>query len=598
MFEFVLMIALAFFVLIFALGMNIVSLSSLKSRVSRLERMMEVDTHSIKASDSSQSEVSITGEDDTLPKVSAMSGEVMKQSVPGEGFKPKNFHDGDALIAWIQKDFLMKIGGLFILMALGWFVSYAFANEWIGPAGRIAFGLLVGTALLALGVWRIRLFEHQGAVFTVLGSSTIILVISAGRDLYGFFTPMSALGLILLSVFFVTFVSLKYSRNSLAFVSLLLASFSPHLVSGLTWDAMEQFSYLLVIVLGTLWVAYVTGWRNLTLAALLIVFFETSPYLVTYGTEKTLVLLWIFLFVAIFFIANMISIVRVKGEVLSKWHLLTALGTVLFLVLWVFGVAPEEMQSLLFVFWMLVFSFGTYIVYHATANRIPFYVYGGASLTLLGSATAAELEGPVLVIAFTLEIAAIVFLARFFALEDKVVKLLSLLFALPVLLSLESMVSSSWNRGILHGDFFVLVIVGLALFITGLFIVESNRIQGKMQAGVGVTLLVAGSLYGLLLIWLVLHSLLKGDTATMVALMIYTVIGVLMYMMGRVHNNEGLRIGGGFLIGCVIVRLLMVEVWNMGIVGRIITFSAIGVMLISTAFMHRGHKNQVTPPQQ
>jgi hypothetical protein len=500
-------------------------------------------------------------------------------------------------VAWIQEDILMKIGGLFLLMALGWFVSYAFANNWIGPAGRIALGLGFGASILALGVWRIRTHEHQGAVFAVLGSTTVILTVAAGRALYEFFTPLSALGLMFLSILFVTFMSLQYKRNSLALASLILAAIAPHFALGFDHDIMQKFYYLFTITIGTLWVVYATGWRNLTLTALVIVFFETLPYMSSYN-EKTLVLMWVFLFVATFFIANIVSIIRVNGEALSSAHLSTAFGTALFLILWVFTVAPQESQSLLFVFWMLVFSFGAYIAYRTTDNRIPFYVYGGASMVLLGAATAAEFEGPVLTIAYTLEVAAMVLVSEFANLERKAVTTLSILFAIPLALSVESLVSPAWRMGVLHGDLFVLVILGLALTITGLYINECNRMRDIREHATGSTLLIFGAIYGLWLIWLVLHALIGGDVATMLALIIYTILGLSIYATGRSNDTAGLRTCGGFLIGIVVARLLLIEVWQMALTGKIITFLAIGILLISTAFVKKGGVSttqQITP---
>jgi len=39
-----------------------------------------------------------------------------------------------------------------LLLALGWFVSYAFANNWIGPLGRITLGILFGLAVVGMGM--------------------------------------------------------------------------------------------------------------------------------------------------------------------------------------------------------------------------------------------------------------------------------------------------------------------------------------------------------------------------------------------------------------------------------------------------------------
>jgi uncharacterized membrane protein len=636
-------------------------------------------------------------------------------SVPQAAYVAATPSGFENFISWLKKDFLMKVGALLLLMGLGWFVSYAFMNNWIGPMGRILLGLLTGASILILGAWRIKSYEHQGAIFMVLGSGTVLLTVFAARALYDFFTPTSALLLMFATVLFVALVSVKYKRNSLALAGLIIAGIAPYLTFSPMPLLVEQFMYLFVVVAGTLWVVYFTGWRNLTLTALIIVFLETLPFF-DVGESSFIVLMWVFLFVAIFFIANIVSILRVQGMALSKAHLLTALGTAFFLVLWVFGAAPEEYQSLLLAAWMIVFSFGAYIVYWTTAERAPFYVYGGTSIALLAAATAAELNGAVLTIAYTGEVTALIIAAMVLRLGDKVITSLSALFVVPVILSSVYISSSSWRIGVFHEDFFVLLIITLTTLILGLVLMErargndaehTTRVLGNvfLAGGVGYILILtalintgafAGSastakeavltmvyvfevlailqiarsmqyteatysllswlflipvmlspghiasaawktgvfhydffallvlvcalvyeslvlrrcirmgilttyayhtvrayvilavLYILTLIWLVTHGLFTDDVATMFALIIYTIIGLALFFIGRVRNIKYLAVSGGILIGFVVLRLLLVDVWMMGLAGRITTFLAIGTLLISTAFMKGG----------
>lgn len=576
------------------------SFTKLNERVENLERRLGVQ-------DKSRTITPLYGEY-TTPTPSAVPEQVYTEATPAPVypqmhsitdqsgvFANQSVNGLDNFIVWLKKDFLMKLGALFLLMGMGWFVSYAFMNNWIGEAGRILLGLLTGVAILMIGVWRIRKYEHQGAIFVVLGSSTVLLTVFAARALYDFFTPTLALLLMFVTVLFVAFVSLRYQRNSLALAGLILAGIAPYFTASPTSFAIEQFLYLLVVVSGTLWIVFFTGWRNLTLTALVIVFLETLPF-IERNEDSTIVLLWVFLFVAIFFVANIVSIIRVAGTALSKPHLLTALGTAMFLIVWVFGVAPEEWQSLLFVAWMLVFSFGSYIVYMTTSERIPFYVYGGTSVALLAAATTAELNGAVLTIAYLFEIGILVVIAQALNLERKVVISLSMLFIVPMILSLDNISAYSWNTGVLHADFFVVALCGLVLALVGLFVYEkSDSESGKMC---GSTLIIFGILYGLTLIWLILHALLSEDIATMCSLVIYTIFGLIALFKGRIEDNKELTVAGWALLALVVARLLLVDVWAMDLFGRIITFLVIGALLISTAFMGKTRDTEQTSVTQ
>jgi uncharacterized membrane protein len=111
---------------------------------------------------------------------------------------------------WLKEDWLLKLGALLLLIGFGWLTTYAFLNNWIGPMGRIALGIVAGASFILLGWWRIRKYIHQGGIFLVLGSTTILLTIFAAREIYGFFTPLSALAVMFLSTAFVALASVKY----------------------------------------------------------------------------------------------------------------------------------------------------------------------------------------------------------------------------------------------------------------------------------------------------------------------------------------------------------------------------------------------------
>jgi uncharacterized membrane protein len=79
----------------------------------------------------------------------------------------------------------------------------------------------------------------------------------------------------------------------------------------------------------------------------------------------------------------------------------------------------------------------------------------------------------------------------------------------------------------------------------------------------------------------------NSDTATTISLIVYIIIGIIAYFNGLAKNNAGLKSYGGFLIGLVIVRIFLVDVWTMELTWRIITFFVLGILLISTAFLGR-----------
>jgi len=174
------------------------------------------------------------------------------------------------------------------------------------------------------------------------------------------------------------------------------------------------------------------------------------------------------------------------------------------------------------------------------------------------------------------------------------VKRISLLFIGPVLLSFPSIVSFYWqgNEIVFHAHFFVLLVLGLTLLGLGAFFWGRFRQSGDQALGrLGSTLLIIGSVYAYVLLWLSLKAGLANDyTAVIISLVVYTMIGLIAYIYGLSIGRRGLTIYGGTLVGFVVGRLLLVDVWKMALSYRIITFFLIGALLISTAFL--GKKKQ------
>ncbi len=489
----------------------------------------------------------------------------------------------NAFFAWLAEDWLMKLGALLLLIGFGWLTTYAFLNNWIGEQGRILLGIAGGVLFIGLGWWRIRTRIHQGGIFLVVGSTTILLTLFAARTLYDFFTPASALGVMFLSTVFVAAAAALYKSRALALASLVLAGIAPFLVDDRTSDTVLLFAYLMVVVLGAVWVVAVSGMKDITFAALILVAFYSLPYLFN-SADRDTVLLFAYAFAAIFFVTNTVSLMKLKDNSYSA-DLLTAAGNGAFLLTWIlYGVSPEW-QSLSVAAWMLIFVVGAFVLCQATGRREPFFVYSGIGVVFLGAATAFELQGSALIIALTLESAVLPLIASALLQDTRIARRLCALFIIPGVLSFESIASPAWRQGVVHDEFFVLAVLAVALLVLGSYFVKQSSGNSEDRSG-NALLLVAGSAYAYILLWLSLHAgLTNDDLATMIALVVYTVIGITTYFMGRTQEKRGLLLYGGILLGIVVARLLMVDVWKMELTGRIITFFLIGALLIGTAFL-------------
>lgn len=489
---------------------------------------------------------------------------------------------------------MLKLGALLFLIGFGWLASYAFLNNWIGPMGRITLGIVAGVFILLLGTWRMRKYSTQGAVFLVLGSTTILLTVYAARDIYGFFTPLSALVVMFLSAAYVAAVSVQYRSRSLALASLIVAGIAPALTNSPSSDYIGLFAYLFVVILGVVWVVAITKENALTLAGVLLVTIYSMPHLLgLVRNDRDVLLLFIYGFAAVFFLTNTASLMRMRGD--GKADLVAASANGLLLLAWIKVAAPADFQSLIISAWTVVFMVGAFVLYRALNRPEALYVYAGIGAAMLATATAAELEGPALTIAYTIESAVVILLMYVFTRHVRRALQTSLLLAGPVILSLPSIVSNSWRTSVLHSDFIVLSLLSLVFFAIGFVLLRpALRLKDDSAASAG-GLVVLGSAYAFIVLWLSLHVLLIPSMAVMSALTIYTVIGLGAYFGGLFSGKHGVKMYGAALVGLVVVRLLIVDVWSMELSGRIITFFVIGALLMSTAFIERNTKATKAP---
>ncbi|MEO5635309.1 MAG: DUF2339 domain-containing protein, partial [Candidatus Paceibacterota bacterium] len=495
------------------------------------------------------------------------------------------------------------------IVGFGWFVSYAFANNWIGPVGRISMGILVGMIILVFGYIRMMKYPSQGAVFMGLGAGMAMLTIFAGRTIYQFFTPELAVGMDFLIVVLVSFASYKFNIKSLAFVAQVLAFVTPLLAAGTT-NSVFLFSYLFFISLATLFLASMTGWRDLIISSLVFVGLYSAPYITAgqspyagggiYGKDAPLILNFAYLFGALYLFSDMFAIVKNKLED-NKNELVLAILNGLFVFMWIHNIASKEWSSIIYAGWAIIFALSSFIAFRASTKLAPFYAYGSIAVAFLAAATAAELQGASLTIAFTMEVLLLVICVFALTKNIKATTATAWLFVVPLLLSFSSATAYLSSKELLSKDFFVLILITISLISAGRIITSFYDYLGsknKEEANAGSVLVVIGTLYAGFIIWQFIHILMIDipDIATMTTLIIFTILGLTAYFIGLYGNDMARRTYGMALLGFVVVRLLLIDVWHMELFGRVITFVAIGILLMSTAFLSKKKKNAGPAP--
>ncbi|PYY02403.1 MAG: hypothetical protein DMG64_11760 [Acidobacteria bacterium] len=170
----------------------------------------------------------------------------------------------DELEGQIGKLWLNRIGIVAILVGVSYFIKYAFDNGWIGPAGRVALGLLAGIALI---LWSERFRSRGHAPFSyslkAVGIGTLYLSLWGAFQVYHLVPSAAAfVAMILVTASTVT-LALTQDAEILAAFAMIGGFSTPLLLSTGENHEVVLFSYVCLLDLAMLAVVRVKPWRRL-----------------------------------------------------------------------------------------------------------------------------------------------------------------------------------------------------------------------------------------------------------------------------------------------------------------------------------------------
>jgi len=170
---------------------------------------------------------------------------------------------------WIGRRGLGWAAIILLLFATGFFLKYAFENQWVGELGRVAIGVLVGISLCLGGLayhrrgW--RLFSQLGTA----GGVAILYLANFGAFGYYHLLPSdrAAIFLVLL-VAEAAALALLYEAPAIALMAVIGGLINPLLLCTEHDQYQNLFIYLTLLNAGVVGIAWFRHWRALATVAL------------------------------------------------------------------------------------------------------------------------------------------------------------------------------------------------------------------------------------------------------------------------------------------------------------------------------------------
>src|SRR6266849_1002022 len=158
---------------------------------------------------------------------------------------------------------LNRIGIVAIIGAVTFFLKYAFDNNWIGPSGRVAIGILLGAAMLPWSHWLLqRGYSYFSEGIAGLGAAVMYLSIWAGCQYYKLFSLDVGFYAMIVVTAGMGAIALGRSSQRIAVLSLFGGFLTPVLVSTGKDQQVVLFTYLLMLGAGLLVIKLRRGWRS------------------------------------------------------------------------------------------------------------------------------------------------------------------------------------------------------------------------------------------------------------------------------------------------------------------------------------------------
>lgn len=209
---------------------------------------------------------------------------------------------------------LGRVGILALIIGIAFFLKYAFDNDWIGEAGRVAIGIFSGMVLLFLGDYLRQKYTTYAATLTGGGIAVLYLSIYASFSYYYLVEQLSAFIFMMCVTAIGAFLAIRYERISLAILAIMGGFLTPLLLSTAENNQVGLFSYITILNLGVLGISFYRNWQKLNLLGLLATLFIYFAWAGVYYESSELFLTEAFL--TLWFIIYAVAVV--SHNILSR----------------------------------------------------------------------------------------------------------------------------------------------------------------------------------------------------------------------------------------------------------------------------------------
>lgn len=348
--------------------------------------------------------------------------EIKKSIAPIEPKKSfwDNFKEQNPdLEKFIGENLINKIGVLILVLGISYFVKYAIDKDWINEPARVGIGVLCGA--LVMGIAH-KLRKNYAAFSSVIVAGAIAIfyfTIGIAFHDYHLFSQTVAFSIMVVITAFSALISLSYNRIELAVLSLIGGFAVPFMVSTGEGNYVVLFSYIIILNIGILAIAYHKKWNLVNLLTYIFTVLLYGGWLADDLTNEKPhylgALLFGFAFYFIFILMNIINNIRTKGEFSKTQLTILASNTFLF---YAAGMAilsnfhPELRGLFTTAIALLNLTYAWFLYKKFGLDKKAVYLLIGLTLTFITLAIPIQFEGNYITLFWAVEAVLLLWLSQ------------------------------------------------------------------------------------------------------------------------------------------------------------------------------------------
>lgn len=181
--------------------------------------------------------------------------------------KPNFFNVDSGWEKFIGENLLNKIGIIVLVIGVAIGAKYAIDHQLVSPLTRIVMGYIMGFGLMGFALYLKKNYENFSAVL-LSGSLSILYIITfIAYSFYSLIPQSLAFFLMVLFTIFTVLAARHYKRQIIALLGLVGAYAVPFLLSNDTGNVLFLFTYIGIINLGILVLAFIQNWKWVNFSA-------------------------------------------------------------------------------------------------------------------------------------------------------------------------------------------------------------------------------------------------------------------------------------------------------------------------------------------